>query len=78
MTTEGLLSLCHALKKLEAAAVTALRPTQVPRLRLRLTSGPANRCRPQLITLQLKKKPVQTEFDWPNDQLQLFGRRAAG
>jgi hypothetical protein len=72
MTTEGLLSLCHALKRVEAAAAAAkARGTLTRRLRLPLDC-PANRSRPQLIELKLEKKPIQTTFDWPSNQLRLF------
>jgi hypothetical protein len=73
MTTEGLLSLCHALDKLEASrARSGGQAAGLARIRLRLPAAPANRNRPQLTEFKLEKKPVQTEIDWPTNQLRLF------
>jgi hypothetical protein len=72
MTTEGLLSLCYALQKLETVGAASAPAARLPRLRLFLTPRPANRSRPQLTAFELHKKPIQTEFDWPSNQLRLF------
>ena len=70
MTTEGFVSLCHALQKTEAAAER--KPTDGLRTpRFRVLIRPC-RTRPQFEDLQLERKPIQSEFDWPTSQLRMF------
>jgi hypothetical protein len=68
MTTEGLLSLCHALRKLEAAQG---KPSEPPCVRLCVVRTAIGRARPKLLALPLERRPVQVELDWPCDQLPL-------
>jgi hypothetical protein len=60
------------MKKLEAAEGTSVQASRLPRIRLHLPLRSADKARPQLADLQRERKPVQTEFDWPTNQLRLF------
>lgn len=66
MTRAGLESLCYAMAKLEALRCAPDPPSPV-RVRLRLHSR-----RPQFVDLLPRKKPVQSAFHWPTNQIRLF------
>lgn len=71
ISTEGMLNLCHALAKLERAGLklgASPQPNPVLRFQIRTPS----RTRPDFARLEAPKKPIQTEFDWPTNQLRLF------
>ena len=71
MTNEGLLSLCHAMKKVEAAE-NKPQETRLPRIRVLLAARSLHRMPPQLVDFQPERKQVQTEFEWDTNQLRLF------
>jgi hypothetical protein len=66
MTRAGFKSLCYAMAKLEATKRAPGLPSPI-RIRLPLHSG-----RPQFVDLRSPKKPVQSTFDWPTNQIRLF------
>jgi len=72
MTTEGLMSLCHALQKIEAVETKAVYGSELPRVRIRVVPRPVSRPRPTITALTVARKPIQSEFDWPAGQLRLF------
>ena len=72
MTNEGLLSLCHALQKLESTDHRSRQGSQLPGLRVSVVAILSERKRLQFVDFCPERKPVQAEFDWLTDQLPLF------
>ena len=75
MTTEGLLSLCHALKRVEAAQETRAAAISTRRISLLMELRPVEQIRPQFAAMAVEKEPVQAGFAWSSNQLRLFKRR---